>query len=95
MTTKQLPLFDIPKPIVPADPNVAPEAVPRLSRQARTILDLLREMPRSNVDLATVTARYGGRIYDLRKAGCRITTSHDPRSGLSLYNLTHEPEGLA
>lgn len=95
MNTRQLDLFDPPRPVAPADPGVAPEARPRLSRQCRAILDLLRERPRTNARLAQVTARYGGRIYDLRKAGCVITTRHEPASGLSIYTLTHEPDGLS
>lgn len=98
MVTKQLGLFglfDIPKPVVPADPNVAPEAVPRLSRQSRAILELLRERPRTGESLCAITHRFGGRLYDLRKAGCTIKTAHNPVLGTSVYTLLHEPEGLA
>jgi hypothetical protein len=94
--TVQQGLFDAPRPIEPCDPNVHPDARPRLSRQARQILDRLREEPATNVELSDITHRFGGRLYDLRKAGCVIEkTYQDHRSGLVIYALKHEPEGLA
>lgn len=94
MTTKQLGLFDVAKPVVPADPNVAPEAVPRLSRQSREILGMLRKGSHTGGAPCMVTHRFGGRLYDLRKAGCVIKTEHNPSLGTSVYTLLHEPEGL-
>ena len=93
--TKQLGLFDgHPRPVEPRDPNVAPEARPRLSRQSRAILMTLRAGPRSGGTLAVITHRFGARIWDLRKAGCAIDCDHDPASGRAIYTLRHEPEGL-
>lgn len=65
-------LFD--PPIPPVDPNVNPIDAPRLSRQAETILGLLRDGPKLNTELAAVSHRFGGRIHDLRRAGFKIVT---------------------
>jgi hypothetical protein len=92
--TRQLGLFDSPRPVVPADPNVPPEAVPRLSKQCREVLARLRRGPATGASLCMITHRFGGRIFDLRKAGCTIKTEHDPVLGTSVYTLIHEPEGL-
>ncbi len=61
-----------PTDIEPCDPNVDPRDAGRLSDQCRTILALLQDRPRSNVELAAVGLKYTSRISDLRKAGCRI-----------------------
>jgi hypothetical protein len=92
--TVQRSLFDAPRPVEPADPNVAPEARPRLTRQARVILEMLRGGPCLGSELAKVTHRFGGRIYDLRKAGCAIRCDHLPETGVATYCLVHEPDGL-
>lgn len=94
--TRQLSLFDRPhRPVEPADPNVSPEGRPRLSRQCREVLDRLREESATNAELADITHRFGGRLYDLRKAGCVIEkTFQDHRTGLVIYELKYEPEGL-
>jgi hypothetical protein len=95
LTTKQLGLFDAPAPPVPAaDPNVAPGARKRLSRQCRIILMMLRGRPRDGSELAAITHRFGGRLHDLRRVGCVIGCDYRPRTGVSTYTLLHEPEGL-
>lgn len=48
---------------------------PRLSRQCETILAMLRERPRTNVELNAVCFRYGARLFELRKAGHRIKST--------------------
>lgn len=93
--SRQLGLFDGPiRPVKPADPNVEPAAVPRLSRQARAVLLMLRSGPCSARALSTITHRFGGRLYDLRRAGCDIHTDYDAATGAATYTLRHEPEGL-
>jgi hypothetical protein len=91
-----LPIFPDPHhlPIEPRDRNVQPEARPRLSRQSREVLERLRKGPASNADLAAITHRFGGRIWDLRKARCVIQTEQDARSGLATYTLKYLPDGL-
>lgn len=94
MTTRQLGLFDAPRSVAPRDPHVNPEAAPRLSGQSRAILAMLRERPRTGAELATVTHRFGGRLYDLRRAGCTIDCDLNHRSGVATYTLTHDPGDL-
>ena len=94
MITKQMGLFDNPRPPAPRDPSVAPAARPRLMRQAVAILQMLRTGPQTARDLTAITHRFGGRIYDLRKAGCHIDTDVEQKTGVSTYMLIHEPEGL-
>lgn len=94
MTTRQLGLFDAPRAPAPRDPNVPPEAAPRLTGQSRAILAMLRQRPRTGAELATVTHRFGGRLYDLRRAGCAITCDLDHKTGVATYTLTHEPGDL-
>ncbi len=76
------PLFQV------ADPNAARVDVERLTGQNRIIYDLLLTGPKTNMELAAVTPRYGARLYDLRKAGVVIETieSHDG-TGLVRYRL--------
>jgi hypothetical protein len=94
--TVQRSLFDAPRPVEPADPNVTPEARPRLTRQAREILEYLRgHQFRTNVGLAGITHRFGARLYDLRRAGCVIRCEQDHATGMARYYLEHEPEGLS
>jgi hypothetical protein len=93
-----LPIFPGPHrlPVEPRDPNLDRAARPRLGRQSLAVLDRLREGLASNIDLARITHRFGGRLYDLRKAGCTIViVSNDHRSGVVVYRLAYEPEGLA
>jgi hypothetical protein len=81
-------------PIEPRDPSVEPVARPRLGRQSLAVLERLREGPATNVELASISHRFGGRLYDLRRAGCVIATQQDHPSGIAIYTLKHEPEGL-
>jgi len=81
--------------IEPKDPNIREAAKPRLSRQSREVLQRLREGPASNRELATIALRFGGRLWDLRKAGCNIATeSHNHETGEVWYRLAFEPAGL-
>ena len=56
------------------------------------ILNLLRERPRTNWELCQLakTARYGGRIFELRKAGYEISEERIER-GIFRYTLVAEP----
>jgi len=46
-----------------------------MSNQSKQILDMLRTGERTNLELASVTPRYGARVYDLRKAGHTINVT--------------------
>ena len=93
--TRQLGFFESIRQIPPRDSHLAECEKPRLGRQAKRILDRLREAPASNSDLAVITPRYGGRLWDLRKAGCVIATEAvDRANGIFVYRLTHEPQGF-
>ena len=93
MTTYQMPLFDAPKPIIPCDPSVSKEDVPRLTGQNKEILNALKEGPKSNRELAQIALKYTSRNSDLRDAGCVIEASKKNR-GLVIYTLKHVPAGL-
>lgn len=70
------------------DHNLARAAIPRVSRQALQVLELLRRGPATNRELLSVAIRYGSRIHDLRKAGYRIEiVAKDDASGLTTYQL--------
>jgi hypothetical protein len=70
------------------DPNLAKAALPRVSRQALKVLELLKLGPATNRELLSVAIRYGSRIHDLRKAGYRIEIiAKDEASGLTTYKL--------
>jgi hypothetical protein len=74
--------------VQPADPRVCPIDAPRLGKQSAAILAMLREGPRTNVELARVTHRFGARIHDARRAGFRIETkARGDGSGLVDYRL--------
>lgn len=92
---KQLGFFAAVREIPPKDPNVKPDSVPRLSRQSKAVLLALRggdQVPART--LSQITHRFGGRVYDLRQAGCLIDVIVDHKTGESWYQLMHEPEGL-
>ena len=62
--------------------------VPRVVTKARIILDMLRERPRTNVELNAVCYRYGARLHELRKSGHYIlTTPLRDGHGTVLYTL--------
>lgn len=73
-----MPLFD--KPIVePVDPNVLPSDVPRLCAASLRVLDRLKEGPATNRELEQPGcggSRFGGRLFDLRKAGVLWKREH-------------------
>ncbi len=64
---------------------------PRAETQARKILDMLREKPRTNVELNAVAYRYSARLHELRKCGHYIlTTALNDGHGTVLYTLLPE-----
>ncbi len=92
---RQLGFFAAVRAIEPKDPNVRESAKPRLSRQSREVLGQLRIGPASNRTLARIAMRFGGRIWDLRKAGCVINVeSQNHETGEVWYRLAYEPAGL-
>ena len=60
--------------------------------KSETILALLREKPRTNWELCQLakTARYGGRIHELRAQGYEISDERIERATF-LYTLVAEP----
>jgi len=72
-----------------ADHKVAQEAVPRLTRQQRQILNLLkRKRTVSNAELARIAIRYSARIHELRRLGYDIRiVAQDHEKGLTWYRL--------
>lgn len=60
---------------------------PRLNRQQRAVLNLLRSRRRvSNLELNDVCFRYSARIHELRNAGYEITCTNAPR-GVRWYEI--------
>lgn len=87
--------YDRPGEITPRDPSVHPDAVLRLSRQSRTILERLKGGRASNRELVGIALNYRARLSDLRAIGCEVVNEdHDHASGLSWYRLVSAPEGL-
>lgn len=83
-----------PNLFTPRDQHVDAIDAPRLSEQARRVLDRLRRGPATNAELAGIANRFGARLYDLRRSGFTITTSEaKDGSGLVWYRLTGEPNG--
>lgn len=79
--------------VTPTDPGLDPAEAPRLSRQNRAILDLLRERPRWNHELAAVALSYTRRISDLRAHGYRVDilpSAAGTEHGARLYGLVLE-----
>lgn len=69
-------------------PQIDPAERPRLSRQCRQILEMLKSADRSNRELAAVSHRFSARIYELRKHGYIIREVHkDTATGLRVYRL--------
>lgn len=80
-------LFDPPQPTLPPrDPNVTTSDVPRLTGQNAAILARLKQGPATNVELAAMALKYGGRISDLRAAGYRIECERG-EGGINTYRL--------
>lgn len=64
----------------------------RLSKQCYQILELLRQGPATNVQLAGIALKYTSRISDLRKAGYDVrVTSRNRTTGVTVYQLAGEP----
>lgn len=91
--TRQLSLFDPPRPVVPADPQLTETERKRLGPKRTAILLRLRQGPAKASDLIPITHRFSARIWDLRTAGYGITTTHDRDSGRTTFTLFHEPWG--
>lgn len=73
---------------VTVNPTVVPEAVPRVSRQCRAILDRLRRGPATNAELAGLSLKYTSRLSDLRANGFVIKcTPVDIKAGVFRYEL--------
>lgn len=65
----------------------------RLTRQATRVLELLREGPKTNMELVPITMRFGARIFEMRRRGFVIDTDViDRAAGLVLYTLRKEPD---
>jgi hypothetical protein len=77
--TEGLPLF--------ADERLATVERVRLSYQAQLILQAFRQQGSlTNLQLTNIAQRFGGRIFDLRKAGHDIRLeSQDHETGVSVY----------
>ena len=91
MNPDQPSLFDTaeilePRRVRPADPNLDPRDVPRLSQQCEAILAALRERPRTNAELAAISLKYTSRVSDLRAAGYRIDCERQ-EGGTFVYRL--------
>lgn len=83
-------------PTIRPNSSVPAAAVPRVSRQARAVLALLRIGRTSVTDLKTVASQYNARIYELRQAGYVITNDEvDQITGESWYSLRSEPKAIA
>jgi hypothetical protein len=77
-----------PPAIPPCDPNAAPGAAVRLSRQSEAILDRLRKGRASNRELAALALKYTSRMSDIRAAGHDVrVVEQDHGSGLAVYAL--------
>ena len=68
--TTQLTLFAADQPpaaIAPTDPALPPEAIPRLGKQNRRVLERLRVAPCTNIMLELLCGRVNSRIADVRR----------------------------
>jgi hypothetical protein len=80
--------------IYPVDPNSHPDDEERLSRQALAILERLRIGPATNMELATITHRFGARLHDLRHAGFDYESARGA-GGIFTYRLVTKKESAA
>jgi len=90
------------RPLPPASRRRGPEVQRLAELEANTsgrrvlmidrILLALSRGPRTSADLARITARYGARIYDLRRLGWTIQTGPG-RGGEHEYRLVAGPQG--
>lgn len=68
--------------------NVLPDEVPRLANQQKLVLERLQRGPATNVELQSLSLRYGARIHELRQLGHQITTKRTSvREGITTYTL--------
>ena len=71
--------------------NVLPDEVPRLANEQRLVLERLQRGPVTNVELVSLSLRYGARIHELRQLGYQITTKRTSvRKGITIYTLEEE-----
>lgn len=68
----------------------------RRSRSSNLIIDALRRGKASgqrvtNMDLSSISLRFGARIHELRKLGYKILTKAG-KGGLFMYELKAEPK---
>lgn len=84
---RQADLFDV-QMIAPKAtyPNLERRDQKRLTGQNARILEMLRERPRTNAELAAVSLKYTSRCSDLRKAGYRLVCAR-MNDGLTVYTL--------
>lgn len=75
-----------PPPIARCNPTVAEADIPRLGKQHHAILAMLRKGSATNVELAAIGQRFGGRIHELRRAGYAIVRTQEGQ-GLFRYEL--------
>lgn len=73
---------------VPFDPHVPDkdERI-RLSKQAKRVLDRLREGPATNSELSKIALSYTRRISDLKEAGHKVEIIRKQKNGLNTYAI--------
>lgn len=78
-------------PVIADKNNVLPDEVPRLANEQRLVLERLQRGPVTNVELVSLSLRYGARIHELRQLGYQITTKRTSvRKGVTTYTLEEE-----
>lgn len=71
------------------------ESVPRLARQARQILERLRQGTATNRELCDIGLKYNARISELRQAGHDVRcVEHDHTTGVAVYQLFEAGEAV-
>jgi hypothetical protein len=70
--------------------SLTPDSV-RLNRQCHAILARLRQGPATNAELSQIALRFGGRLFEIRKAGAQIVTDKQA-GGLVVYSLRKDSE---
>ncbi len=84
--------IDFDRPVPPMDPNILADDVERATSLSRRVLERLRQGPATNTELSEIGGlRYSGRIYDLRRAGYRITSKRIA-GGLWMHELVGGPQ---
>ena len=64
----QTDFLDDPK-VWQANKTVLPSDLPRISEQARKILERLKDGPATNIELQEIALRYSARLHELKKCG--------------------------